>query len=37
MLIAPCTLVFGRLHRIVLIVHGRRRAREVVDLVYFDE
>ena len=36
MLMAPCTLVFGRLHGIVLVVDRRGRAGEVVDLVDLD-
>jgi hypothetical protein len=36
MLIAPMHAGLGGLHRIVLVVHGRGRAGQVVDLVDLD-
>ena len=36
MLIAPDDAGLGRLHRVELIMHGRRRAGEIVDLIDLD-
>ena len=36
MLMAPMHAGLGRLHRVVLVVNGRGRAGEVVDLVDLD-